>query len=162
MEIYKPFQLFSVQESRDIIQSVKGLDQALVWGGGRKVSVRNNSVYWMQLDQQLKARLWDLALPLRSEYPWTWFQEPIQISCYGPGEFYDWHDDVITGRTSRRCLTLTCSLSSAPGAKFETRDSSWVLDPGWGLFFPSNVSHRATAPSEGTRWAFTVWYMQPN
>lgn len=162
MKLLEPFELFSQQECARLIDAVSTVIPAGVWGAGRKESVRNNSVYWYELPKDLKDRLWQAGQHFSEQYPWTWFQEPVQISSYGPGEFYNWHDDVIGGRSSRRCLTLTCTLMPAPGAVFETENQVFDLAAGQAVFFPSTLVHRARAPLEGTRWAFTVWYMQPN
>lgn len=162
MEILKPFQLFEPEFCRQLIQDCE-LSPGRVMGPDPQRQIRNNSVNWYELTQTVKDQLWNLALDLSSQYPWTWFQEPVQISRYSPGEYYDWHRDTydLTGRASTRSLTLTCSLKPAKGALLDIEDQTFELAQGQAIFFPSNCLHRARAPLEGDRWAFTVWYMRP-
>jgi len=160
VELARPFVVFNQQECCDLITRAVKLSPGLVYGQ-RTSSVRTNQVFWLALKPALKDRLWNLALDFKQEFGWTWFQEPVQISCYNPGEFYDWHDDVIRrpGQKSRRVLTLTVSLQAAKDAYFETRNHRYYLESGHGIFIPADLEHRATAPSQGSRWALTVWYM---
>lgn len=160
----RPFQLFEPQECQQLIDSVGQLSPGRVMGPDPKRTSRNNQVFWYTLPEEQKNRLWLLAERFRPKYPWTWFQEPAQISRYGPGEYYDWHRDTygLEGRSSIRCLTLTCTLRPAPGAVFSVDDQEFDLATGQAVFFPSDWLHRAAAPLSGERWAFTVWYMQPN
>lgn len=162
--LVKPFQLFDPLECQQLIDSCSELLPGRVMGPDPQRQTRNNSVFWYQLQPELKDRLWQLAERFRPGYPWTWFQEPAQISRYGPGEYYDWHRDStgLETRSSVRCLTLTCTLRPAPGAVFCCEDQEFDLGTGQAVFFPSNSLHCAQAPLSGERWAFTVWYMQPN
>lgn len=163
VNLLEPFSLFSPKQAQDLISQVSAADlvPGLIHSRGVVDHVRNNRVFWLSLDSDLKDYLWNVALAHRSCIPWTWFQEPVQISCYGPGQHYDWHTDVLIRGRSRRCLTLTSTLN-ATDTVFETRHRSYTLGPGEAVFFPSDLEHRACAPSQGYRWALTVWYMQPN
>jgi len=90
-----------------------------------------------------------------------WFEEPVQISRYSAGEFYDWHiDQYKMKRSSQRSVTLTCTLNQANDAIFETERQQYNLDKGEAVLFDSALRHRAVAPSNGERWSFTVWYMK--
>ncbi len=162
MEILKPFPLFTEQQAREFTL-IDQLVPGRVMGPDPLRQTRNNNIYWLTLDQMLKDRLWNLALDLQDQYAWTWFQEPVQVSRYGPGQYYDWHRDTYgtEARASTRVLTLTCSLVTAPGSGVDVEDQSFDLEPGWAVFFPSHSLHRARAPLTGLRWALTVWYMQP-
>jgi hypothetical protein len=160
----KPFQLFEPRECQQLIEQARELMPGRVMGADPLRTSRNNNVFWQELDENLKQRLWMLAERFRPRYPWTWFQEPVQISRYAPGEYYDWHSDTYgtEGRSSVRCLTLTCTLRPAPGAVFAFEDQEFDLATGQAVFFDSHRLHRAAAPISGERWALTVWYMQPN
>lgn len=162
--LLKPFQLFEPQVCQQIIDSVQDPNLGRVMGLDPNREIRNNSVFWLDLVPEQKNYLWQLAERFRPQYPWTWFQEPIQISRYCQGEYYDWHRDRLdqTARSSTRSLTLTCTLRPAPGALFCVADQEFDLGTGQAVFFDSDNLHRAQAPLSGERWAFTVWYMQPN
>lgn len=162
MKLLEPFRLLSNSQCQSIIDQAS--QQQLVTGSiyrkGLDLDVRSNRVFWLNLDQNLKNYLWDIALDFRYQIPWTWFQEPIQVSCYSVGQSYGWHNDVIPRGSSRRCLTLTCTLNTTDAA-FCTRDQVYNLEAGWAVFFPSDLEHCALAPVQGYRWSLTVWYMKP-
>jgi hypothetical protein len=166
IQLLEPFQLFTAQEADDIIRRASGNELHLgrVMGYDPERISRNNSVYWLELTQEESDRIWELARPWHEEYQLTWFQKPVQVSCYSIGEYYGWHTDTYdhTGRKSIRSLTLTCTLQTAPGALFETESREYDLQAGQAVFMPSNMKHRACPPVEGERWSFTVWYMRPN
>ena len=113
---------------------------------------RNNSVVWID---------WPDIVDFAEYFPeHDWIANPVQLSRYAPGEYYHWHQDVITGRSSERQYTLTVTLQPAEGAHIEIADTVYPLSTGEGIVFPSEVQHRATAPIRGTRYALTVWAMR--
>lgn len=156
----EPFQLFTIEECQYYIEQAtkQGLEPGKTYN--KAIGVRTNHVAWVELDKFHYSYLWSLG----QEFGATWFEYPVQISCYGPGEFYDWHEDTKanTKRSSIRHKTLTCTLKSAPGAVFETVDRSYNLADGWAVIFDSNTTHRATPPESDFRWALTAWFMAPN
>lgn len=163
MELLKPFQLFDQSQCNHIMESVSDFSQGRTAGPDPHRSVRNNHVSWLKLDPIMKDLLWETARPLAAEWLWHWFEEPVQISRYSPGQHYDWHSDVYNhNRSSQRVLTLTCTLQVAEAAQFETESGNFDLAQGQAVFFPSVLRHRATAPTSGQRWALTVWYMAAN
>ena len=122
--------------------------------------VRTNNIAWIALQEEHFSKIWSIGNALNCK----WFEHPVQVSCYAPGEYYSWHDDLKPGkyRTRRRDKTLTCTLRSAPGAIFETADHQFNLEEGHAVVIDSAMPHRATAPISGNRWALTVWFMSPN
>lgn len=159
--VLEPFQLFTPQECDAIIERAKSqLADARTTGGYDK-GVRSNTVAWLEFEDQ--GRFYD-AMTGRDDYEVTWLQHPYQVSSYAPGEFYDWHEDLIPSnyRSSIRSLTLTCTLEPADNAQFQTKTHNYDLKKGEAILFPATLQHRATAPKQGTRWAFTVWGMKPN
>jgi len=159
--LLEPFQLFTPQECDEIILRAKTqLSEARTTGGYNK-NVRSNTVAWLEFENQ--DRLYNIMTG-REDITVTWLQYPYQVSSYAPGEFYDWHEDIVPSkrRSSVRSLTLTCTLEPAPGAQFQTKTTAYDLHKGQAILFPARLEHRATAPTQGTRWAFTVWGMQPN
>ena len=159
--ILEPFQLFTPDECDAIIERAKDQLKLARTTAGYDTEVRSNSVAWLEFEDQ--GRFYDVMTG-RDDYTVTWLQHPYQVSSYGPGEFYDWHEDLIPSnyRSSVRSLSLTCTLEPAPNAQFQTRDNYYNLKKGEAILFPSTLEHRATAPTQGTRWALTVWGMQPN
>jgi len=159
--ILEPFQLFTPEECEEIIQSAQSeAEHEGLAAGKYSPDVRNNHIYWWRHPDPGK---FHHILTQYPDYPVTWLQEPFQVSRYNTGTYYEWHEDQFdNSRTSTRLLTLTCTLASAPGAVFETRERSYELDTGWAVIFPSDIEHRATAPISGARWAFTVWAMGKN
>jgi len=161
VKLYEPFRLFSKSECAEIIELAKtSTEKNAKAGGDYNPGYRNNTVHWITLDQI--ARLYD-QMDLLPQYPVTWIEEPIQVSKYDVGQYYHWHkDQLVNNRTSARILTLTCTLQSAPGALFETRNHSFELEAGEAVIIPSDVDHRALPPISGTRWALTAWGMGAN
>ena len=156
-----PFKLFEPHECDAIIDRAK---HSLAQGrttGGVDTNIRSNSVAWLEFEDQ--GRFYD-CMTARDDHTVTWLQHPYQVSCYRPGEFYDWHIDLIqsTWRSSVRSLTLTCTLEPAPGATLEFESGELDLDKGYAVLFDATTQHRANPPTESTRWSFTVWGMQPN
>lgn len=160
-QLLKPFQLFTPQECDEIIAQAK--DQLALGRttGGYDTKVRSNRVAWIEFSDQ--GRFYDIMTD-RGDVCVKWLQHPYQVSAYGPGEFYDWHEDLIPSsyRSSIRSLTLTCTLEPAPNAQFQTRTQEFNLNKGEAILFTATEQHRATAPKSGTRWALTVWGMKPN
>mgnify|MGYP000589357088 CR=1 FL=1 len=164
IQFLEPFPLFCPQECQELIRAADQLQPGRTQNPDPDQRVRTNSIFWLALQPELKDRLWRLALSFRDRYPWTWFQEPVQISRYRPGEYYHWHRDSYgnESRSSTRAITLTCTLQPAPGAVFSVEDRDFDLAAGEAVIFDSHQLHCAQAPAAGERWAFTVWYMQPN
>jgi hypothetical protein len=144
--------VFTEQECADLINLHNNYEPGRV--GNRVVEhIRSNSVCWIEYD----------VISLAHHFPpHDWIANPCQLSRYAPGESYDWHHDVILGRSSSRLYTLTVTLQPAAGAHIEIGDTVIDLKPGEGVVFDSDLQHRATAPTHGTRYAFTTWAMRRN
>ena len=160
IELNQPFQLFSEEQCKDIIS--RASKEEIIWGTTytNKKNVRNNQIVWLPLSAKEYDDLWNLVEPFWGTV--HWYEKPVQISRYTPGQFYDWHGDQKPNhrRSSVRHFTLTCTLQIAPDALFETRLGSYDLQTGQAILFPSELEHRACAPSSGERWSLTVWYMR--
>ena len=159
----KPFQLFDPHQCSSLIHHARTALKCVPGTVSRRAVVnthiRSNSVYrWNDHDHYW--RWWSLFEPY-TQYEPQWLEEPFQISCYAPGQSYDWHTDGVpdsnSGRSSYRSLTLTATLQNAPGAAFEFESGAVDLPVGWAVIFPSTMLHRATAPLRGRRWSFTIW-----
>lgn len=166
IQLEQPFKLFTEQQCDSLILRAKQLElkPGQVMSRDPLRQRRNNHAYWLDLEEHEHDRLWELVRPWHQTMALTWMQKPTQVSRYHTGEFYDWHPDSYSQdhRSSVRALTLTCTLQCAQGAIFETRNGSYDLKAGEAIIFPAELEHRACAPIQGERWAFTVWYMRPN
>lgn len=101
--------------------------------------------------------------------------EPIQYTVYGKGQYYDWHMDAgSTGAQAKRKLGFTILLDDADtfeGGDFqiewgnpndENRIHTLKLDKaGSMVVFPSNVYHRVTEVTKGTRRSLVGWIHGP-
>ena len=160
IELNKPFQLFTPEQCEDII--ARAMNEEIVSGQtySNQAHIRTNDIVWFSLKEDEYNQMWELVKDFWEEV--HWFEHPIQISRYTPGQYYDWHSDDKPNRrrTSTRCLTLTCTLRTAPGAVLETESGTYDLQTGEAVLFPSAIQHRACAPTTGERWSFTIWYMK--
>lgn len=164
LQLFKPFQLFEVSECDKIIETTKKQAKparSLVQGG-KEVKIRTSFTYWFEPTFPYESMQKYFA-PFKDQgYDVTWIQRPFQVGRYEFGQHFDWHYDQFKGKRSMgRILTLTCTLQKAKNAFFETKDHSWDLEQGQAVIIPANVLHRATAPTAGTRWSFTVWGAGP-
>lgn len=162
IQLNEPFQLFTPDQCEDLIRRARAEQMIQGQTYTSRKNIRTNHIVWLNLDQHEYDYLWELVKDFWGQV--HWYEQPIQISRYSPGEFYDWHSDSKPNhrRTSVRHLTLTCTLQTAPAAIFETKLKSYDLRPGEAVIFPSDLDHRACAPTQGERWSFTIWYMKRN
>jgi hypothetical protein len=161
IELYKPFQLFTPEDCEEIIKEASAWTEGTrSLAAGRKVAPRRTSTtFWYHPKRFTPDDLLDYFIPFtEQDYQVSWVQRPIQVARYKPGQLFGWHFDQYRGKRSHgRLLTLTCTLREAPGADIEVEDHPFTLKAGQAVIFPANVLHRATAPTEGERWAFTTW-----
>jgi hypothetical protein len=161
IELYKPFQMFTPEDCRRIIEDAstnfKEVDSLTV--GKKKVPRRTSTTFWYNPTEFAFDDLMQYFEPfVEQDYLVNFVQRPIQVAKYEPGQFFGWHFDQFRGkRRQGRLLTLTCTLQEAPGADIEVEGHSFTLKTGEAVIFPANILHRATAPTEGIRWAFTTW-----
>jgi len=162
-KMLEPFQLFDADRCKKIIRlaQLQKLQSGRVGNGEiprKDTQVRKNSVSFIEFDTETRGIMWDLLLPYIQDHEVKYLEHPYQVSCYQPGEFYNWHQDYTQNtRRRKRIATLTCTLQTAPGAIFETEKGNFDLGVGEAVIIPAELSHRATAPTSGERWSFTVW-----
>jgi len=159
----QPFTLWTPDQCEDFINRAKtSLIRGTTYNEQHYPDNRKNYVGWVELTPDEKDYCWEIVHPFWGEI--TWFEHPIQVSRYQPGEYFGWHRDGKPNqkRSSIRYLTLTCTLQTAPDAYLELKNRKYELDTGEAVIFYSDYDHRATSPSQGERWSFTIWYMKPN
>ena len=146
-------QIFDAQTCKDLIDlNAHNYEPGRV---GNRIDpfVRSNAVCWIEYDVHRLAEYFPMH---------DWIANPCQLSRYQPGEAYNWHHDVIKGRSSRRLYTLTVTLQCAENAHLQIDDAVIELGVGEGVIFDSDRQHRALAPTAGIRYAFTTWAMTRN
>ncbi len=96
------------------------------------------------------------------------FTEPLQISEYGVGQFFDWHLDIGKNESSIRKISFIVQLSDEAdyeGGEFEVFASVHpVAVPktrGTIVLFPSYILHRVTKITRGTRVSLVGWIGGP-
>jgi len=93
--------------------------------------------------------------------------EEMQLACYAPGHFYDWHMDIGKGSLSTRKLSVSLQLSDP--ADYEGGDLELQYREGGPasraigtvIVFPSYLSHRVTPVTRGERWSLVAWVHGP-
>lgn len=162
IELYKPFQLFSLEDCEKIIheasRQTEGIRSRTV-NQNDKPAGRSSTTFWYKPTFFTADDLLPYFLPfVKDDYLVDWVQRPIQVARYEPSQFFAWHFDQLRGKRTRgRLLTLTCTLQQAQGAEIEVENHPFTLETGQAVIFPANVMHRATAPIKSDRWALTAW-----
>lgn len=119
-------------------------------------------------------------------FEWSWM-EPPQFTIYGPNQFYNWHVDAslpydnpdnLNTHNKLRKLSMTINLSdskdySGGHFEFDFRDQQDITkckphrvkeikEKGSILVFPSDLWHRVTPVTKGTRYSLVVWNLGYN
>lgn len=96
------------------------------------------------------------------------FLQPLQLTSYGTGEFFDWHMDFNAGEISHRKLSVTVQLSDEDA--YEGGDLEFMINNrtesaprriGTVVVFPSFIHHRVTKVTSGTRNSVVGWLSGP-
>lgn len=142
-------------------------------GGGRKI--RDSRICWVQPRQELSwlfGKLLQVCQQVNQQHfgmELFGFTEPLQVSEYGEGSYFDWHLDLGNGRHSVRKLSFVVQLSDP--ADYEGGDLEIMAGPepyafprgrGAMALFPSYVLHRVTPVTAGTRLSAVGWIGGPH
>jgi PKHD-type hydroxylase len=149
--------------------------QAEVSGASKyKEELRKSSV--MHLDYKkdhewLFERLATAAQKTNAErygFDLSGFQQGMQLTRYGKGDFFDWHLDFGAGEISDRKLSLTVQLSDPD--EYEGGDLEFMInqnvvkaprEKGTVIVFPSFIMHRVTPITKGVRQSIVAWASGP-
>ena len=154
----------SASEIAGVFKEVGGLTFAPAkLGDGQngviKEEVRKSMTAWLPADS-LPGLTFAGAVRAVADSPiHNW--EPVQVACYSPGMFFEWHVDAGTSVDdyAHRQWTAVAELQSAPSGGLELEgEAPLVLSPGDLVIFPARLRHRATAPIEGERFSLTAWF----
>lgn len=90
----------------------------------------------------------------------------IQLLKYNPGNFYSWHQDVLSENDEKKVRIMSMSINlnddySGGGLEIKYKNTSYFQEnvPGAYCIFPSFCQHRALEVTEGVREAVTFWFM---
>jgi PKHD-type hydroxylase len=96
------------------------------------------------------------------------FTEPLQISEYGVGHFYDWHLDIGKSAASIRKISFVVQLSEETDYEggelellFATHPVAQPKTRGTIVLFPSYILHRVTRVTRGSRMSLVGWVGGP-
>lgn len=93
-------------------------------------------------------------------------QQAPQFTIYDQSEFYDFHSDSSLHEEGMRKLSLVISISDPKeyeGGVFEFDNGviPEISDQGTVMVFPSDLRHRVTPVTKGTRYSFVNWFTGP-
>ncbi len=136
---------------------------------------RSSDLWWMTPSARKSRWVFDHLRKLVLDYNSAHYQfeidgsDDLQLTRYGPGQHYQWHADLGSGRTSRRKLSLSVLLSDPGDFKggdlefFRSEKKSGIvnLKKGDGVIFPSWLKHRVAPVTEGERYSLVSWWTGP-
>lgn len=142
--------------------------------GGKSVHkvTRDSTLRWLRLNDYpdsawiyerlmnqvsgVNAKVWQFRL--------DGFESSIQLTEYESGGHYTWHQDIGSGRSGLRKLSVSVQLSdpgSYEGGGLELHATqkpiSMPRERGTLVIFPSYTLHRVTPMSKGKRRALVTW-----
>lgn len=146
-------------------------EQAGLIGEGDKVhpDVRKSTVCWAPQNHWLEGVLYNYGLYANESAGWN-FQvgrpEPVQLTSYSKGEFYEWHQDaeILVASPVIRKVSVVALLNDPcefEGGVFEFEGSSVEMKRGDVIAFPSLLRHRVTPVSKGRRYSAVCWINGP-
>ena len=137
-------------------------------------SHRESRIGWLAANDQSQW-LYEALKPVLEEANRRWFHmdlagytEPLQLTEYGTGQFYDWHMDFGAGPVSIRKLAFVVQLTDPAdydGGDLEIMNSRdpqpMPRDRGVIIMFPTFILHRVTPVTRGTRRSLVGWIGGP-
>lgn len=156
---------------RKLSESLSAVDGGVSHEGVPAQDIRSSKIRWMNPSTQTRwvyEKLWVAIEQVNRNYRFDLDGiREVQIARYGPGDFYDWHVDIGKDATSTRKLSLSVQLSDPETYRGGDlilqyhEDKEPVRDLGSVIVFPSYLSHRVNAITEGERWSLVAWVHGP-
>ena len=87
----QPFQLLTETECADFISRARTLEMVKGQTYTNQTHVRTNDIIWFSFTEDERNRFWELVKDYWDQV--HWYEHPVQISIYKPGQYYDWHTD---------------------------------------------------------------------
>ncbi|HWN70077.1 MAG TPA: 2OG-Fe(II) oxygenase [Haliangium sp.] len=135
---------------------------------------RQSTVRWLHLADQTSwifERVSELvrgANQARYGFDLRGIYEPLQVTEYVPGAFFDWHEDHGPGTHSLRKLSVAIQLSDPADYDGGELELFYGFEPdravralGTALVFPSYVLHRVSPVTRGVRRSLVGWVSGP-
>jgi PKHD-type hydroxylase len=171
-------QIFSAAECDRIIalrDEMKDAQAEGAPGNAGSDQLRKSRICWVQPSQEhnwLFGKLAQVCQQVNQQHfamELFGFTEPLQISEYGEGSFFDWHMDMGNGKNSVRKLSFVVQLSDPrdyEGGNLEIMSGpqpyAFPRTRGAMILFPSFVMHRVTPVTSGTRMSAVGWIGGPH
>lgn len=150
-------------------------------GGGKSVNtnIRKSTIRWLKRSDPVLKNLYEVILAETHKANADFFGKDIrsfndvQFTEYPVGEFYNWHQDCAPVSTDSkpfdRKLSVCIQLSdrnSYEGGEFWVNPSHKKLckefwDIGDMVIFPSELWHKVSPVTEGTRFSLVTWFLGP-
>jgi hypothetical protein len=180
---------------RDLVKFDENMAESRVGGGGRgavETAIRNSKNTWVPAGSWIGSFCLNYVNRANAEnfrYDVTGFDnENMQYTSYGPGEYYNWHQDsdidtcavmgntretaandfVTAGSETIRKLSFVLQLSDyteygGGELQFHHGERSWFAPKKRGaiVVFDSRVFHRVKRVTHGHRKSIVGWVMGP-
>lgn len=135
-------------------------------------TTRNSTLRWLQLPEHpdslwIYKRIMSQVAAVNADN-WQFrldgFESSIQLTEYELGGHYIWHQDIGSGRSGLRKLSISVQLSDPAtyeggGLELHATQKPIAMPRSRGtlVIFPSYTLHRVTAMSQGKRRALVTW-----
>ena len=136
--------------------------------------IRDCKIVWLNEDWIYKL-IHDFIVDANKASGWNFdvnFTEKAQFTIYGKNNYYDWHIDEMNPRKDGKIRKLSMSILlndpseyeggvlefNTPNGLFQCKE---LNQAGSLVVFPSNVSHRVTPVTKGTRYSLVSWSLGP-
>jgi len=183
-----PYYLYESELPKDFCNAMlamfkeDGAEEAGVYVGDRteiQTEVRNNSINWITHPDIIE--IMQIYIQKANEDAGWNFDvmsyETPQLSCYAPGQFYDWHVDMGVEQPNDvvfRKLSISISLNEdyeggdfeiehwcAPNVTKRHTSIKGMRKTGSIVVFPSFLHHRVAPITKGKRYSLVCWFRGP-
>ncbi len=138
---------------------------------GAADGVRKTAVSWLDpaASEPVYRKIRQIALDMNEKlykFDLTGFGDPIQFTRYERiGDYYTWHQDLASGASSLRKLSVVVQLSDPAAYRgcdlelySEGKPVPQACTQGTVLVFPAWQLHRVTALEAGVRYSLVAWF----
>jgi PKHD-type hydroxylase len=145
-----------------------------ITGGGLNRDMRDSQVAWIPKIHWLNGIIWHYVWEANKEhyhYDIEGIHGQIQLTTYGVGEYYKWHQDDMNEfeDTGNRKLSITVQLSDPSEyeggeVQFLSSDNKLFFAPkskGSIVVFDSRLKHRVLPVKKGVRKSLVAWIGGP-
>ncbi len=165
---------FQREECQQIIQTFRSTEhhEGKIGLGTAERKLRNSVIRWIRLEpatEWIYSRMGALARHANQKYGFDirGLTDSIQLAEYGEGEYYDWHLDIGSGKTSLRKISISVQLSDSEDyeggdLEFFGRSEDPPRSMGSVIAFPAFLPHRVTPVTRGTRLSLVTWVSGPS